>query len=423
MTGPFAEHIGWVIFGTLVFYLLSIPFPFLLPVSTFLAWLVPLISWARLAKNARRQALLLLILGVSTLVYAAAHGVSIHWEQALTTNLPLLAMFVAVSFLTLTNSSDGEDALPQGRTAVVATAIGTHLLGAVINLSVLFVFGDRLTRKSLLGKGQLVVLSRSFTAAAWWSPFFIATGVALTYAPEMHWQEAMVPGLLMSAISLVYSSIEVSCLHKGTFVGYPLKGQGMVVPLFLAALVLLIHLQWHQVRVLLLICLFAPVGTLVFMPGRPRISTLADYIANRMVSIASPFALFLAAGVFSTGIQSLTYLYPSLFQLHDTSLSPMLFALISAAMILVGIAGVHPVISISIVSPLLLPLEPDHSQLGFLFLTSWAISTCSSPLSGVGLVMVSRFQVEPKTIIRSNLLYAVAMWAIATQMNIFFFTM
>ncbi len=99
----------------------------------------------------------------------------------------------------------------------------------------------------------------------------------------------------------------------------------------------------------------------------------------------------------------------------------MVFALLAGIMIIVGIIGVHPVVSIAVVSPLLLPLNPDHSQLGFLFLTSWAISTCSSPLSGVGLVLVSRFNAQPKQIIKDNFLYAVVMWAIATQINIIFF--
>lgn len=416
------KNIGWIVFGTLIFYLLSVPVPLLLPLPTLFAWMVPILTWFTLAKNARRQASLLVVLGFGAIIFSVAHGVFLGWRDIFAINLPLLAMFVAVSFLTLTNPATDDPCLPEGNGAIVSTAVGTHLLGAVINLSVLFVFGDRLKRNGALSKEQLVVLGRCFTAAAWWSPFFVATGVALTYAPEMQWKETLVPGAIMSFIGISYTVIEVWFFRKKGFSGYPLKKESLAVPLFLAAVVILVHYQWHQVSVLLLICLLAPLGTLLFMKGRPRGATIGDFVANKISSVSSPFALFLAAGVFSSGIKSITHVYPGLFTFNNMELSPMVFAILAGIMILVGIIGVHPVVSIAVVSPLLLPLNPDHSQLAFLFLTSWAISTCSSPLSGVGLVLVSRFHAPPKVIIKDNFLYAVVMWAIATQMNIIFFT-
>lgn len=90
-------------------------------------------------------------------------------------------------------------------------------------------------------------------------------------------------------------------------------------------------------------------------------------------------------------------------------------------MIIIAIIGVHPIISIAIVSPLLLPLNADQSQLGFLFLTTWAVSTGSSPLSGVGLALVSRYQASPRGILKDNYHYAIAMWAIACMANLVFF--
>jgi hypothetical protein len=90
-------------------------------------------------------------------------------------------------------------------------------------------------------------------------------------------------------------------------------------------------------------------------------------------------------------------------------------------MILIGIMGVHPIVSISVLSPLLLPLHPDNSQLGFLFLSSWAISTGCSPLSGVGLALVSRYRASARGIIQNNWHYALVMWAITSVVNAIFF--
>ncbi|WP_321492367.1 hypothetical protein [uncultured Desulfobacter sp.] len=134
----------------------------------------------------------------------------------------------------------------------------------------------------------------------------------------------------------------------------------------------------------------------------------------KLSSVGSQFALFLAAGVFSAGIKSIIQVYPALFSLQGSALTPGRMSVILAVMIIIGIAGVHPVVSISIAGPLLLPLNPDPSRLGFLFLSCWAISTACSPLSG-------RYQVSPKVILRSNWLYAAVMWAAAsTACNLFF---
>ena len=416
------KYTGWIILGTLVFYLLSVLFPILMPLPTILAWLVPLLLYPTLGKTARTQSSILLLAGCAAIGFSASQGIFLGWRQILAINLPLLAMFVAISFLTLTNHDTEDPDLPKGKIAVVATAFGTHLLGAVINLSVIFVFGDRLQKKGSLSKVQLIILARSFCTAAWWSPFFIATGVALTYAPDMSWQRTLVPGVIMSVIAIGYSIIEVCFIRRTEFSGYPIKIESLMVPLLLAAAVLFVHQLWHDANILIIICLLAPAGAFLFMKGRPRLTTLHDFIDNRIVSVSSQFTLFLAAGVFSTGIKSIIQVYPAIFSLEGMTFTPLLFAVVLGSLIIIGIMGVHPVVSIAIVSPLLLPLYPDHSQLGFLFLTSWAVSASSTPLSGVGLALVSRYQASPRGIIQSNWHYALMMWAIACLMNILLFT-
>lgn len=415
------KYIGWIIVGTLVLYLISIPVPFILALSTLLAWLVPVLMWPTLGKGARSQALLLLITGGFLVVFAAFQGVFLGWQKILAANLPLLAMFVAVSFLALTNTDIEGQVLPQGKRAVAVTAFGTHLLGAVINLSVLFVFGDRLRKNGTLTKTQTIVLARSFCAAAWWSPFFVATGVAFTYAPGMSWRETLIPGAVMSLFAVGYSIVDVCFFRKEHFSGYPFKTETMIVPTFLAAVVIGVHYIKPDISILTIICLISPFGAVVFMKFRPRVAALRDLINTNLPSVSSQFALFLAAGVFSAGLKSMTRVYPALFSLKGSALTPGLLSVILAVMIIIGIAGVHPVVSISIVSPLLLPLHPNPSQLGFLFLSCWAISTASSPLSGVGLALVSRYQVSPKLIIRSNWLYALVMWATAATVGSLFF--
>lgn len=416
------KNIGVIIVGTLIFYLLSVLVPQALIVPTILSWMVPLLMWRTLGKGAVRQASLLLFIGMIAHIFSATQGIFLGWKQILATNLPLLAMFIGVTFLSLTNKGFDDPTLPTGNRAIVTTALGIHLLGAAINLSAVLVFGDRLQKQGILSRDQTTLLARSFSAAAWWSPFFIATGVALTYAPGMEWKQTLLPGAVMSAVAIGYSLVEICFFRTTEFSGYPLKAESLKVPAFLAAAVLSVHHFWHDVNILLLICVISPVGAFIFMQGRPRLATLRDFVENRTMSVISQFALFLAAGVFSTGLKSITHVYPELFRLESLTLSPLLFTFILAAMVLIGILGVHPIVSIAIVSPLLMPLHPDHSQLGFLFLSCWAISTGSTPLSGVGLVFVSRYKAPVRGILKGSWHYALMMCLIASLVNVFVFS-
>ncbi len=416
------KHIGWIITGMLVFYLLSLTVPVLQFLPVLLAWLVPVIMWQTLGDVIRRQTSLLLTIGCAFHFFSVYKGVVPEWEQIFTVNLPLLAMFAAISFLSVTNTEIGDRPLPKGKKSVIKTAFATHFLGAIMNLSVLLVFGDRLQRNGSLTRNQLIILGRSFCAAAWWSPFFVATGVALTYAPDMSWQKTLIPGIVMGILAIVYSIIDVCCFRKEEFSGYPFKIESLTIPLFLAFSVICVHYFRPDTSIINIICIISPVGAFVFIKSRSRIKTLHAFISARLSSVSSQFTLFLAAGVFSSGIKSITHVYPSVFKLEGYLFTPVLFSMILGVVIIIGIIGVHPVVSISIISPLLLPLDVDHSQLGFLFLSSWAISTASTPLSGVGLALLSRYQAAPEVILRSNWHYAVVMWIITSVMNVFFFT-
>ena len=136
-----------------------------------------------------------------------------------------------------------------------------------------------------------------------------------------------------------------------------------------------------------------------------------------MHSAGPQFALFLAAGVFSAGIKTMIALYPNLIDLHQFSFDASMFAVILALMIIAGLLGVHPVISIAVVSPVLLPLKPNTTSLGFMFLSTWAISTGSGPLSGIGLILTGRYGASSRRIIANNWHYIITMWALACLVN------
>jgi len=222
-------------------------------------------------------------------------------------------------------------------------------------------------------------------------------------------------------VSICYSIVEVGFIRKNEFTGYPVRIESMTVPLLLATAVISGHYLFPELGMIMLICIIAPPAAILLMRGRPRLLFLKDFISHRINSTISQFVLFLTAGVFSVGITSVIQVYPELFNFTGNAFSHGMFATVSALLIILGLIGVHPLVGISIVSPLLLPLHPDNSRLGFLFLTSWAISTGSSPLSGVGLVLTSRYHMSPRSILTSNFHYVVAMWLVSNLANILYF--
>ena len=77
-------------------------------------------------------------------------------------------MLAAVSFLrmvTRTGAAPSEE-LPTGRSAIYQTLIATHLFSAIINISAVFVIGQRIALDGSLTSLQARVVSRAFVAAA-----------------------------------------------------------------------------------------------------------------------------------------------------------------------------------------------------------------------------------------------------------------
>ena len=78
--------------------------------------------------------------------------------------------------------------------------------------------------------------------------------------------------------------------------------------------------------------------------------------------------------------------------------------------VIISFTGIHPLIGIATLAPLIAPLQPDPTLLGILFLMCWALGTGSSPLSGSNLAICVRYQIAVRDMLRWNLPYAVLGW-------------
>jgi hypothetical protein len=84
-----------------------------------------------------------------------------------------------------------------------------------------------------------------------------------------------------------------------------------------------------------------------------------------------------------------------------------------AIILLAAAVGVHPVILISSLSPLIMGLNPDPSFLAATYLLAWNLGTYASPLSGTQGVFQGRYGIPGWKAAISNWPYAILMYLIA----------
>ena len=110
------------------------------------AWGAAVLLWPQLARAQKRQALLLAGAGVVAFGVALGRGGSPSLLGLLTQNTALLGMLAAVSFLRLLRTPEaGSAGLPKGRGALWRTLGAVHVLGAVINLSAVFIMASSMS--------------------------------------------------------------------------------------------------------------------------------------------------------------------------------------------------------------------------------------------------------------------------------------
>lgn len=408
---------GWLLMALLV---LSLAHGFVGAVSPIWAglagWGAGMLLARRLRGALRIQVVAMLTVGVAGLVWGTVQGSSSRLIAAISSNQILLAMLVGVSFLRLIAlpSVARRETLPEGRHALWRTLFGVHLFGAVINLSAVMILGERQSAREPLSRLQAMVLSRGFSAAANWSPFFAAMGVALTNAPGSALQTLSLVGLPVALAALLFSGISLSRdPEAAVYRGYPMHFEALLLPGLLAVAVLALHELWSEIRILTWIALLSPLMACAGLMVRDRLrapNLLVRHVQAGLPQMAGELLLFLAAGVLAAGIASAAEGYGAAELIEHFGATEATGLL--AVMILLSVAGVHPVISISVAGGILMPIVTDPNLLGLVFLMAWSLGVCASPLSGMHLAMQGRFGIPGRRFIAWNGRYALLMWLV-----------
>lgn len=364
--------------------------------------------------------------GLILLLIAYWRGAHLVWSDIVLQNNGLVCLLYGVGFLRLITlaTQDKNQTLPQGKLAFLQTLLGVHLLGAVINMSILVLMAERLYLNQALTKQAVIVLTRGFSTAAYWSPFFAAMAVALSYAPNANLMTILVYGMALASLALSITILELGGFKLDKvkdFRGYPVHLSSLTIPALLAITVLILHKFLPTLPVLTVIGSTAVILSISFTCYKQRqkaITLIKTHITHSGQRMARELSLFMGAGLLSIGVQ---LFFNTLTNWHPfTTFSAWQFSGLLAITIIISIIGVHPVVSIAVIASLLQPLHPDPTLLAILCLSIWSLGVVASPFSGVNTVLGSQFQIKAYDLINGNRLYVSIMWLNVTLLSFLF---
>jgi len=209
---------------------------------------------------------------------------------------------------------------------------------------------------------------------------FTVMGLALPFA--------LIGLAVIYTSSLLWKRDEVDAFH-----GYPMQLSVLWIPAVLALVVVALSLALPDMSILISITLAAllvTITTLVVMDGpRKAFSGLSDFVRESLPNSGNELTLFLSAGVLAVGLTQLVDL--GLLHLPLSGFGALQASLLLIVMVLVACIGIHPVVQIAGITPLVLPLEPDPQLLALTYMFVWSLGTCAGPLSGTHLIMQGRY--------------------------------
>ncbi|MGD2171572.1 MAG: hypothetical protein PVI79_12965 [Gammaproteobacteria bacterium] len=380
------------------------------------AWIAALLLFPDTTRILKIQVSILLAIGVGLILFAHGRGASVDTDFIIGSSTGLMTMIASVGFLRLVVIPDKPtgERLPVGHGAFLRTLLGLNIASSVINISAPILITDRIHAQRPLARFTAQSFVRVFCGVSSWSPFFGAMAVVLTYVAGASLLWIIVAGFPFMLVGFAGVYLEARLRYPEeveNFVGYPTHLDALKVPAILIVTVLLLSQLLRDRPILVLIAVGALLVTTSVLALRRgivgSITGLREYVIAGLPRIVNELCLFLSAGVLAAGISALIRN-----GVIDNPFSG--FDAVSAAETLVMIVfcafcGIHPIIMISSITPMLLTLDPDPNLLAATYLLSWHLGTCSNPLSGTNLVFQGRYGIPSWKLAFWNWPYALAM--------------
>ena len=362
------------------------------------------------SRTQRVIATVLMGIGVAALLGGIALGASVDIGDLFAVNQDLIGMLTAVTFLRLITPTFAQTRTRlRGRLALLRTAIATHALGAVINIGAIGIVGDHLRAGSKLRFADAVMLSRSYTTGAFWSPFWAASAAATTLVPGSNSLVLLLIGLSTALVAVLLSLLDVTRLwgrELPQYTGYALTWALVRIPLALVALVLTAHQVFPETsvpRMVLLAGLGVTLVGLLLQNWRTALLRGARHARHELPNLRGEVTLFASAGVLAVGLRMLFPLFPVQLPVDSFTVGVAWLSLLT--MVVFSIIGVHPIVSVAVVAAVVLPLNPDPTLFVLAACIGWGAATAVGPLSGLTMFLSSRYGIDSIALTRRNLVF------------------
>ncbi len=408
------EHsAGYVGMSALIVYLLALLAGQGMEVACLLTWIYGALVFKNCSRSTKKLALALGGIGLLMLLVSIPMSLPSRAPDVFGINQQIISLFFAVTFLSLTTHKFRQKTA--GKPHLASTLANLNLLGGLISLPMPYIVGDAMyKRHGSLSKAQTIAVTRSFCAAAYWSPFFISAGVAATYAPLM--QPAIVFGFgaLIALFGLTYTYFECQRHDLSEFDGFATSPVNLAVPALLITGIVICNLTSPPLSIIQQVTLAAPIVSLALNAGADLPQKILNHARTTLPGACNQVVLFLAAGIFAVGCSTVVEALPGMDSPGGFNPNFRNIGVVLGLMILVTYAGIHPLISIAIVASLLVPTGIDHTVLAMVFLAGWAIGAGAAAISGTSVAFIARWQIRPTDIMRWNGLYTILMWLLST---------
>lgn len=359
-------------------------------VAGFFQLVAGVMLWVKVPAGVKRVSLILLVGGIAVFFFSS------HPPQpldAISKNQQMIAMLTAIGLLRYAPQPKVAGSTPQGSRALWHTLFGLHWLASVINISALAIFSDRLADGNQRLQGfQGKMLTRGFSLAALWSPFFVAMGVALTYAPGADYRMLLLWGLPFSQLllaAMIWQTIRKNPVEVAHFQGYSFRPSTLLAPAGLALGVIICHQLFPRLSILTIITLLVPCYPLLANREQSPGALLKRFILEDLPRMGPEIVLFASAGVLGSTLSALV-------AGRDFSLtanaSPLLLICLGLAIILLAASvGIHPVVGVTVVGGMLANAQLPPNLLALSFLFGWGLGVLINPISGVHILLSGRY--------------------------------
>ena len=363
------------------------------------SWLAAALLVMEVNRFQQFQAAVIGVAGLWLLLLAWRSGVDVPWISAIGKNAALLTMIASVGFLRLIALTDqSSTATPVGIGAYINTLFGVSVFGSVINISAPIIFADRMYAENRLDRLASSSLTRVFAGCSVWSPFFGGMAAVLLYVPGFNLGLVMLICFPFAVVGFVVVVAQAWVFDRNTlkkFHGYPVQFTSLWVPLVLSAMVVALTIlmpKWSILTAISFAALSLTTVVLVFKLRFSGFAILKRHVGTQLPRMCSELLLFLVAGLLAQGLAS--YLSGNDWILPAISFGPEQAAVLLLLMIVAGIIGVHPIVTVAGLSPLILTLTSNVHLLAVTYLIAWCLGTSASPLSGTHLVFQGRYGVS-----------------------------